>query len=58
MLVEEQQRHLREYVTRMGEDLMDLARECLDAGVKPEILQRADRLRDILNEWKRMIGDA
>ena len=58
MLVEEQQRHLKKHVLQMGEDLVELAKECLDAGAKPEILQRVDRLRGILNEWKRLIGDA
>lgn len=57
MLVEEQQRVLMTQIGHMGADLMDLARECLDAGVRPEILRRADKLREILDEWiRRMEG--
>jgi hypothetical protein len=58
MLVEEQQRVFRKHIAAMGDDLMQLARECVDAGVRPEILRRADRLREILDEWMRSMGDA
>lgn len=57
MEMERQHRLLKEQLGQMGSDLMELAHECLDAGVKPEILRRADELREMIDEWKRLLGD-
>ena len=36
-------------------DLLVLARECLNAGLKPEILRRADELRKRLDAWSKRL---
>ena len=58
MEVEKQHKLLERQLHDMGIELMKLARECLDAGVKPEILERADRLREMLKEWERFFKDS
>lgn len=56
MGIERQHGYLREHLSQMEADLMALARECLDAGVKPEIMRRADELRETIREWLRILG--
>ena len=46
-----------DHIGCMEVELMDLAEECVDAGVKPEILRRADELKAMLNAWRKALGD-
>ncbi len=58
MEMERQHRLLKEQMVSMGQDLMTLARECLEAGVKPEVLKRADEIREALDNWQRRLGES
>lgn len=56
MHMEKEHKLLREALCRMHEDLMELAGECVEAGVRPGVLRRADALRDQFRELKKRFG--
>jgi hypothetical protein len=57
MEMEREHRLLNEELNRMGHTLMELANECLDAGVKPQIMRKADEIKRMLDQWKRTLGE-
>jgi hypothetical protein len=57
MLMEKEHELLKKEMANMSSTLMELAHECLDAGVKPEVLRRADALKAMIDEWRRKLGD-
>lgn len=56
MHMEREHKIIREMLGSMQADLMALAAECVESGVRPEILKRADRTRDLFRELKRRLG--
>lgn len=54
--VAKRHRHIEECLHLMRKDVMELAQECLDAGVKPAIMRRADELMELFRALKRMHG--
>lgn len=56
MHMEREHKFLLERLTEMHADLLELAGECVDAGVKPSIMKRADELRDRFRELKQRFG--
>lgn len=54
MEMEKRYEHLESYTRQVAKDLMELAAECVDAGVRPSVLKRADEMRQQLQsllEW-------
>lgn len=56
MHMEKEHKMIRETLCSMKTDLLELAEECVEAGVRPEILKRADALRDQFSELKKRFG--
>lgn len=56
MHMEKEHEMLRELLCHMKDDLLELANECVEAGVRPEIMRRADRMREQFDELKRRFG--
>lgn len=50
MHLEQHNFKLQKQVEDLQDDVMTLAKECLDAGVRPEVIRRADRLLETLKE--------
>ncbi len=50
MEMEKQHRLLRDEITRLKECLIELAGECVEAGVRPMILRRADEMKERFQE--------
>lgn len=56
MHMEQEHEIIRGILVQMNRDMIELAKECVEAGVRPEILKRADQMRDKFNELKRRFG--
>lgn len=56
MHMENEYEIIRGALVQMHRDMIELAKECVEAGVRPEILKRADKMRDTFNELKRRFG--
>lgn len=57
MEMERQHRLMREEITELRTALIELAGECVDAGVKPSILQRADEMKEKLRVMLKWFDD-
>lgn len=56
MQMEDEHRMLREQLVQMHKDMVELASECVDAGVRPSILKRADEINALFKSLKRRFG--
>lgn len=56
MHMEQEHKVLRDQLIQMQRDLIELAQECVNAGVRPEILKRADATRKLFEELKERLG--
>ena len=56
MHMEREHEMLKEILSRMHKDLIELAEECVEAGVRPSMLKRADAVNAQLKAWKRRFG--
>ena len=57
MEVERQHRLIREELVLLRKGLVELAGECVDAGVRPECLKRADEINERLNNAMKWFED-
>lgn len=55
--IETENKVIKEMLNEMYRDLLELAEECVNAGVRPKILRRADDLRKRLNELKDRLNE-
>lgn len=56
MYMEREHQKLKRALAEAREDLVELAGECVEAGVRPSILRRADELRATFDDLKRRFG--
>ena len=56
MHMEREHEYLKRTLVQAQKDLLELASECVEAGVRPSVLKRADELRDLFNSLKRRFG--
>jgi hypothetical protein len=56
MHMEDEHRMYSAILTKMHADMIELAGECVEAGVRPSILKRADELNALFKELKQRFG--
>lgn len=56
MQMEREHEKLKRSLVEASKDLKQLAEECVEAGVRPSVLRRADELRVLFDDLKRRFG--